>query len=238
MDAWRGAINAAGAVLGGVIIAGLIHRRRARRCGSLLAYVALNLLLSVAASLGWSADSWLAWVSIQVVQRVASLAVAVEIAVRTFASLPGAAPNVRRMFLAAVVWAVALLFMDVGAPLPAPTARAAHVERLAFEAALSLLPRLAYATAWLFTALLLLGARYMLPLDPLHRVVMLGFAPYLVLHAVSLGLLRDARYVLLTSDAQALAFVGLLALWAHAAWRREHVPPASRTVVARLWPWA
>lgn len=228
------AILHAGTALSALGLAGLLRRGRAGRClsfAAFLASVAAGGLLVVLLGLAWR---W--WLAIEVVQAALAVGVAFEIAARMLARLPGAATAARRamrvvLALTVAGTAAALLFS-----LPALRG-AGDVEVLSYRVASLVLPLLTYGAAFVFTALLALANWYLLPLDPLHRAVLVGFSVYLVLFSALLISVRSDEVRGPLSRANSAAYLLLLGGWTWAAWRREPEPPAPEALVRRLWSW-
>lgn len=230
------AILHAGTTLSAVGLMGLVVRRRVARCLFFAAYLASVAAASLLVSLRSGALSWSGWLASELLQAVLAVGVVLEITVRILASLPEAARAARRRMrlVVAVTLAGGLLSLawDVSTWL-----RARGPDVLAYHVASSLLPLFTYGAAFLFIALLAVANWHLLPLDPLHRAVLTGFAVYLVLFSALLVSVRseDVRAVL--SRVNSGAFLLLLAGWAWVAWRREAAPPAPEALVRRLWPW-
>ncbi len=223
-----------GTALSAAGLTGLAVRGRARRCVSFTAYLASLALGSLSLSLV-PAPSWRSWLALECVQGLLTLAVVFELATRMLARLPGAAALARRALGAVLaltlVGTLARIVSVVPQVVGAPSA-----ERLAYEWASLVLPLFTYGAAFLFTALLAVANWYLLPLDPLHRGILVGFSVYLALFSALLISVRGVhdRALSLTNS---LSFLLLLALWTWAAWRPEPPVPAPPHVVTRLWPW-
>lgn len=219
-------------------LAGLLWRGRLRRCVAFAAYLALVGSQGLRLALTPQGTSWSAWLLLELAVRLLTLAVALELAARLFGSLPGAAHSARAAILLAVLGTLILLNVQLPVPDRPAFERADAAEIAAFNHAQAILPRLAYGSAWLFVMLLGVATAFGLPLDPLHRVVVVGFAAYLLLYAVTLATMPAVEVHADTVNAvHTLSFTALLALWSHAAWRREAAPAAAPDVVERLWPW-
>jgi hypothetical protein len=163
------------------------------------------------------------------------IGIVLEIAIRVFRRMPTAMRSARRgLGLVLLTTSAAVLW----APVPTPaTAMPPQAHPLMFALVTEVLPRLAYGSAWLCVAQLVVMLRYLVPLDPLHRAVLFGFGPYLVLYAAALGSARSPEPSWLVYELTPLVYLGVLVMWTHAAWRREPDAPAPRDVVAWLQPW-
>lgn len=98
----------------------------------------------------------------------------------------------------------------------------------------TLLPRLTLALAFLYVGLYAVAFWHRLPLGALHRTILRGFTPCLVVFAVTWG--RTGDETLLTAWINSLAFAGLLLALLRAAWRLD-APDAHPATVAWIWPW-
>lgn len=238
MDAWQGVSSGAASLLSLATLAGLLWRGRFRRCFAFGAYLALVAFQGARLAMSPGPPSWSLWLSVEGALRVLCFAVAVELAWRLFRSLPVAAQDARGAIVAVLAVTVLLLVIDLPTPQHPRFAASSTVDVSAFQTAQRWLPRLAYGSAWLFGMLLAIATSYGLPLDPLHRVLLVGFAAYLLLYAVTLATMPGLEgHAQIVSSVQTAAFLGLLGLWAYVAWRAEPRPPASLHVVRRLWPW-
>jgi hypothetical protein len=63
---------------------------------------------------------------------------------------------------------------------------------------------------------------YRLPVDPLHKAILIGFVPYLLVFTVAMNALSAYGWDLreYAGYAQTIAYVVLVAYWARAAWRQ------------------
>ncbi len=158
---------------------------------------------------------------------VLKLALALELALLAFTRLPGA------RLLARVVLALGGLLL-VGA-LYATLADVARPD----AATARLLPRLANGTALLFAAVWALALYFRVPLHPLHRALLRGFVPYLLVFALLLNFLRAFGWGVQPyfGIADGLAYVTMLAYWTATVWRLPLAAPADPAVVGVLQPW-
>lgn len=222
-----------GVVLRLVVIAGLWRRRRVRRVPLLLAYLTVTAFTEgTRLMLPEVSRDWNFWIARQVAAGTLVAIVVLDISRAVFVRLPGAAARSRRALLlvAAATLLAVYLAPGVGSGQPTGSWR--------FVLVTQVLPRLAFGTVGLCLATLFTMAWHMVPLDPLHRVVLLGLSLYLTLYAGTLGSAAASEWGrLLTYHVTPLAHVAVLALWAYAAWRHEAEPPARPEVVKALQPW-
>ena len=194
------------------ILSGLAVRRRLGNCVSFVLY-----LLAVAASdfliAGWPQRFWRRdfWIYKETVHNFLKLAIALELMVRVCHHFPTAYVSVRR----AAVVVIAILGALVARSVDAEVAYSDIVGRLH--------PHVVDATVWLFVALGAYSLWYHLPLDSIHKAILIGFVPYLLFYSVVLrvvGALGYERALLLNRSAP-FVYLCLLVYWAYAAWKRE-----------------
>jgi hypothetical protein len=217
---WRAWLSWAGPVLELVVLVGLFARGRVRRAW-MLPVLMFALLVSDGAALlfAW-ANTWLFWFAKELVHAFLFLCLGIEVTLRVFASLPGAWRKLK-----AWVSVVALTAIVLAATLPVGTR------------ALTAVPRLLLAVALLYGGVYSIMLWHMLPVDSLHKAVLLGFAPYLLFSAVSWGRVESRWEYGLANVASPLLFVLVLLALASAAWHRDPIPDTEPGLVRRLWPW-
>lgn len=203
------------------VLAGLIARRRVRRVQSLPILLLSLLATAVVIGLWPSVNTWRFWTIKATVHALLFLAVGFEIAARVFARVPRAAAAARRSIAVVVVLTVAFL---VAPPHGHP--------------ALTLVPRLLAGGAWLYLGVLVLRVLFVMPLDPLHRAVLVGFGPYMMFYALTWGRVNSRAGAEWAGVFNAAVFVVALMVLLVAAWRREAKPLASPETVRLLWPWS
>jgi hypothetical protein len=191
------------------VLAGLFIRRRAASCWSFVGY-----LIAVAVSdlliLAWPHRFWRQdfWIFKESVHNLLKLATALELMVRVFQPFPTAYATARRgVFLA--VGGLALL---TGSSLREGTGYIAVVGRLN--------PHVYDVTVWILVGLGGYCLWYHLPLDSLHKAILIGWVPYLLVYSVmqrSLAAFGWERGYLFNRTSP-IAYLLLLAYWAHAAW--------------------
>jgi hypothetical protein len=209
-----------GPVLEVGILAGLIVRRRAGRLWTLPLLVVGLLVAGVLLGLRPELRTWRVWTLKEALHALLFLAVGFEIVGRMFANLPGAA-RVARLASWVVILSTAIVIVlpPYGHP------------------ALTTVPRLLAGTAWLYLAALLLRIVFLVPLDPLHKTVLIAFGPYMMLYALTWGRVGSSAEVERVGLINALAFVAVLSALLAAAWRADEGPRAAPETVRLLWPW-
>jgi hypothetical protein len=153
--------------------------------------------------------TWETWMLHQLVTAALRFGVALELTRCIFGAFPAAAVTARRVML------VILVFTAVTAitvPTPGPAYTRMHAESI---------PRMASAAIWILTALAALVLWYRLPLAPLPRAILMGYAPYLLVFTIGMSLLFDAgqRIRVWVGYVDPLAFFVLVNYWLRVAWR-------------------
>jgi hypothetical protein len=198
------------------VLAGLFVRGRARLCWSFAFYAAAILVGNTVASL-WPAGFYTPsfWVLKQGVYDALKMAMALELAWRTFEAFPGALRTARVILLALL----AVSALALGALTPASS----YMTLWEWQ------PGIATAALWLLTATALLVVWYQVPVHDWQRAIMLGLAPYLLVFVTLLDLLRrhgwTARSEIGVADSA--AYLALAAFWAWAVWRRDSATPVA-----------
>lgn len=214
-------------VLPVAVLGALVVRRRWRRCWSFPLYLASVALFNLAVALrGAQLFSWSTWLAAEIVQGALTLAVAVEITLRAFASLPRGLQAARAALLLCLAVACTLMWRGDAAAATTP-------HDLAHE----MVPRLDLAALAAFLGLLVVALHYELPLDDLHAAIAWGLAGYTGLSAAGLQIVHELGWAArgCVSGALTASYAALLLFWLTAAWRHEADAPAR--VIERLWPW-
>jgi hypothetical protein len=208
-----------GLLLMAACLTGLFVRRRQALCISFTLYL-VAVLVSDALVLLWPQrfKTWDFWVLKESVHNLLKFGIALELTVRTFRSFPAA----RKTAAGLVLGVLFFTWLSVG---PTPRLGVANTEALA----LNLQPYVLNGTVWLFIAISALILWYRLPVVPLHKALLLGFVPYLLIFTVAINLRRE-----MGADARAwagylknVAYQLLLAYWAWSAWRRWPSRPST-----------
>jgi hypothetical protein len=209
--------------------AGLVVRRRAALCPTFLCY--LLTVLTCSSMIGqWPEHFWnFEFHSVaETGYFVLKALVAVEIWLRTFATLPRARV---RVGCCLVVVLLATAAMVVSTPADGRHPYAVVVTILA--------PRQQAGTLALFAIVVAAAWWYRAPLHPLHRAIMGGFSLYLPVNT----LVASMFGWFMAADAarpwmwgvNTVAYGLTSAWWAWAAWRPVRAP---EPIISRLHPWA
>jgi hypothetical protein len=211
MNAYQTAIVHFDNLVLAVLLVGLVVNRQYRRCYFFGTYIACILLWQLLIVL-WQ-DRFRTpglWVAKEFVLHLLKFGIAIELSVRVFRAFPGAHATVNRVFFAVLAITCVVL---IGVPYePDYKTLAGRLQ-----------PRIVNGTIWLFTGLAGLILWYRLPVDPLHKAILLGFVPYLLIFTVTMNALDAFGWHLLDwiSYPQTLAFVILTLYWAYICWRPE-----------------
>lgn len=204
-------LNYVGIALEAILLAGLLSRGHYTRCLTLPLYVLSVLVPSVLFN-AWPQRffTWDNYMLREMVHNLLKLAIALEVAYRTFRSFPGALAAGRRLVgIVFLLLAVVALTALTAQPDPAGIQIEWHA-------------RMLNGTIWLFTAVALVILWYRLPVDPLHKAILVGFVPYLLVFSVGMRALVDLgweqarQYQRLHS----FAYLVLLGYWNRVAWNR------------------
>jgi hypothetical protein len=194
----------------------LLLRSHYRRMPLLALYVGAVRVFGVVYALD---PTWEKYMLLQVVCAVLRFGVALELASCFFGAFPAAASTARRILL---------LILVATAVIAVTTAPAAVMDRRTHAESI---PRMANAAIWMFTALAGLVLWYRVPLAPLPRAVLMGYAPYLLVFTIGISLLFDSGSPHLRAWANyvsPLAFFILTNYWLRVAWRTA--PESARPV--------
>ena len=208
------------------LLTGLVVRRRYAACYSfflqLVAVLASDLLLVFWPDPFYTKKFWLIKDS---VLYLLALVIAVELTIRTFRAFPGAHWTARRLLFAILALTTAL------AVLAFPREPSDITSTLAEQ----VYPRLLNGAVWLFTGIAALILWYRLPVDPLHKAILIGFVPYLIVFTVVLNWLHTFGWEQLAerlSYLESSAYLLVVAYWAYAAWHPSRVPAQAPEPVA------
>jgi hypothetical protein len=208
-------------------LAGILARRRWSICWSFTAYLAVVLLCNSLVSF-WPEQFYQPWFYLARtgVYDGLKVAIAIELAYRTFQAFPGAQATARRVLFLLVIASSAIL---MAAPWD-PSYRGALIE---WE------PRILTATIWLLNALAVVVIWYRVPIHAYHKAILLGFVPYLLVFTILLRMLNHYGWEILpvVQAAEPAAYLLLMAWWAWAAWEPEAAPDVSPALLRRLQPW-
>jgi hypothetical protein len=192
------------------VLAGLIVRRRAASCWSFVAYLAAVALSDLLIAL-WPHRFFRQgfWILKEGVHNLLKLALALELMVRIFQPYPSAYAAARRAVFVVVAGLGALIWSS----LSRGTDYVAVVGRL--------YPHVNDGTVWLLVALGAYCLWYHLPLDTLHKAILIGLVPYLLVYSVvqrAVAALGWERGFLFNTTAP-IAYMALLAYWSYVVWK-------------------
>ncbi len=193
-------------------------RRRAAHCVTLFPLALAWLLGDFVFVLFPAANTWEAWNAKELIHALLAFALGAELGWRALLVSPlGQLAAARWVLFAAGLGALFLGSAPAGPP------------------SVALVPRALAALAWLYAGLLVVMARYMLPVEPLHRNLMVGLSAYSILYFVTWS--HAADDVTMAGRVSATAFALLLAAVAWAVWRPVAPPPVEPEIAHLVWPW-
>jgi len=208
-------------------LAGILARRRWSSCWSFTTYLAVILVCNSLVSF-WPERFYQPWFYLVRTGLYDGLkvAIAIELAYRTFQAFPGAQATARRLLLLLVIASSTVLMA-----IPWDSSYGAAL----FEWE----PRILTATIWLLNALAVVVIWYRVPIHAYHKAILLGFVPYLLVFTILLRLLNHYGWAVLpvVQSAEPAAYLLLMGWWAWAAWEPEAVADVSPEVLHRLQPW-
>lgn len=200
------------------VLAGLTVRGRWRR---LLALPILLLAVSVTAvvTLLWpERKTWEFWLIGEFVHAGLLLLMGLELALLLFLRVPEARRSARWWIVAVIVGMVAVILLVPARPLMT-----------------TLLPWLMLALVWLYGGVLYVCLEHVVPIDPLHKTVLLGFTAYMLVYALSWGFTATDTHF--AGVINAVAFNVLMMALLSAAWRNEAPLGELRRTADHFWPW-
>jgi hypothetical protein len=214
-----------GLVLLAACLAGLFARRRQGLCVTFTLYLGA-VLLSDSLIVLWPErfHYWDFWALKESVHNLLKFGIALELTLRTFRAFPAARKTAAGLVLAVLV----LTWLSVGPPSPRKVT--------GLQLAMDLQPYVLAGTLWLFLAISALILWYRLPVVPLHKALLLGFVPYLLIFTVAINLLKayggDVR--VLAGYVKNAAYLVLIAYWTLVAWRPGPPEGGSRRAAAAM----
>jgi hypothetical protein len=210
----------AGLALTLTLLAGLGARGRFRLCwtfGPYLATAAIaDLLMTV-----WPDQfhTQLFWLGQALVIDGLRFALALELSYRTVRAFPTALSTVRGVLLGVLLltlWMVFSAIGDLASPEGTPILEPliSRVEPLVLSGSI-----------WLLTGIALVILWYRLPVHPLHKAILVGLVPYLLLFTVSLNMIEGWGWEAseLMNLFAGLVWLAVLGFWAMVAWRPGEV---------------
>jgi len=185
----------------------LIVRRHYQRMPIFTIYVAGIFASGIYLRLNYT---WNGFMIHAVVQGALRFGVALELTRCIFGAFPAAATTARRVLFAILLVTAVIAFLMTS---PSATYTRVHAEAV---------PRLGATAIWMLTALAGLVLWYRLPLAPLPRAILLGYAPYVLIYTICMSLFFSAEaqpYRNLISRADTLSYDLIACYWIWVAWR-------------------
>lgn len=202
------------------VLLGLVCRRRLSRAWLLPVFLLAVLTADVIIALAPAINTWRFWLRIELLHAALLLALVIEVAVRMARDMPGPALALSLLLLV-VMAATGSLW------------REAPGQHVLFE----FIPRLLTGTAGLYIGAFLVQAFFRVPVDPLHKAVLLGLSPWMLVYAATWGRVARADAVAVAGVVNAVMFAFALLVLLEAAWRREDGPGVPRGLLRFVWPW-
>jgi len=223
------------------LLVGLFVRRKYRACYSFVLYLLAVFVADLLMLFGprhLDAGSWFIgilgekgfysrsfWLFKELALDLLKFAVALELAFRTFRSFPGARSTARSVILLLVGGTLA----SVVAVIPqVPIEPDDRVNQMIGQ----LQPRVLNGTVWLLTGMAVLILWYRLPVDRLHKAILTGLVPFLLVFTIALNAIESYGWIAPVRTAMhsvhTLAYLLLLAYWARAAWAPLAAPAVAR----------
>jgi len=196
-----------GIAQGFALLGVLLARRHYRRLPVFTLYVGAVRVSSVAFMLQPTFEIYMLQ---QLLSAALRFGIALELTYCIFGAFPAAAVTARRVML---VILVATAVTALATAPPDATYTRLHAESI---------PRMASAGIWMLTALAALVLWYRLPLTPLPRAILMGYAPYLLVFTIGTSLLFDpeSRHLrVFVGYLDQVAFFILTNYWLRVAWR-------------------
>lgn len=210
-----------------IAVVGLVARRRAHLCWSFLAYLVVVLSYNTLVTF-WPDQFFKAWFWIlgHGIFDALRMAIAFELAYRTFQAFPAANATARRLLFGVLV-ATSLALVGI------PGTASSSVVLLEWQ------PRVLTGTIWLINGLAILITWYRVPVHAYHKALLLAFVPYLLIFTTLLSLIKQwgSGFFPYAQALEPIAFMVLVGFWAWSSWRDEPQPQASPALVRRLQPW-
>ena len=209
------------------LLAGLAARQRLGLCWTFGPYLAVAAVADVLMTV-WPDRFYtqLFWLGQALLVNALRFALALELTYRTVRAFPTARSTVRGVLLAVLLLTLAMVLSgtgSLGSPEGAPV-----LEPLISQ----VLPIVLSGSIWLLTGIAGVILWYRLPVHPLHKAILVGLVPYLLLFTVSLNLITSWGWEEseLVNRFAALAWLAVLGFWSRVAWHRGDAPERAPAV--------
>ncbi len=197
----------------GTIFTGVLRRGRFRVCRMFLLFLAVVYITDLL-PIFWPERFFTSrfWLVRESLHNALRFAVALELAYFAFRSFPGARSTARALLLL-LLGTTLVTVLWASWELPSLPEYSQILSRLQ--------PRLLGGTIWLLTGIAALILWYRLPVDPMHKAILLGWVPYLLIFTTGLNLAATYgwnEFIPKANIVHTLAYFLLLSYWAWAAW--------------------
>ena len=189
-----------------VLFGVLILRRHYQRAPFFTTYVGGLIALAAFLALNYT---WNGFMISAVATAALRFGVALELTRCIFGAFPAAATTARRVVFSILVVTAVICFAMIS---PSATYTRVHAEAV---------PRLGATGIWILTALAGLVLWYRLPLAPLPRAILLGYAPYLLVYTICMSLYFSPEaqpYRSLIGYVNSGSFMVVVGHWIWVAW--------------------
>jgi hypothetical protein len=208
-----------------VLLATLLTRKAWRISTLFPVYIAAVLLPDAAFSIEPRLFTWNAWLAKETIQAGLKLGLALELTTKVFAGLPRARRIADGALVLLVVGAQALVAVSWAGADPELIAKRS-------------LPLVNDATSLAFCTILALATWYAIPVHVLHRAILQGLAPFLLVFSLALHALEAWGWSARLGSLAGLAYDLLVTYWIVAALAPPQAIPAAVPTIRRLRPWA
>lgn len=215
------------AVLLVAVLSGLLYRSRLHLTWSFGLYLLAVIIYDVlAVASPETFRTWEVWAILEATHALLKVAMGLELSSLIFKAFPGAR-RLGRLGLWLILTATVVSIVMVW-----PTSTGKWIR--------DGLPRAQYGAAYVFSWLLAVVLWYRIPLHPLHKAILTALVPYLLFFTVGLEVMKwlDWQVGDWGAVANVLAFIGVLAVWVRAAWRRDEQTDVAPDVAKAVQPWA
>jgi hypothetical protein len=197
----------------GATFVGVLKRGRLRVCRMFLLFLAVVYITDVVPHL-WPDRFFTSqfWLVRESVHNALRFAVALELAYFAFRSFPGARSTARALLLLLVTTTLAAVLLSTW-ELPGLPQYSEILSQLQIGPLLG--------TVWFLIGVAALILWYRLPIDAMHKAILLGWVPFLLIFAVALklaGALGWDSNIAWLNHVHTTAYLLLLGFWARAAW--------------------
>jgi hypothetical protein len=215
------AVGSVGLFVALILLLGLLRRGHGRGLPVFTAFIAGHLLTQGPIALDPERFyRWQFWLFHDTATAALRFGVALELAHRIFRGFPGAAASaLNGVLVVTVITAMAIVGMY------SPDASYTQITT-------QIVPGIAHGTAWMLTLLAMLTLWYRIPLAPMPKVILMSYAPYLLLFTGGRSLIGQMGWDLRQEIGWVivLTYFCLQLYWTWAAWTFPATQPVFETL--------